>query len=73
MAWRVGVSSWGSKETWEECFTRFLDAVDTTQVKALIVGQWTESYDNGPESVIEALIAAKDRFPRCGRCFSPTS
>lgn len=63
VAWRVGVSSWGSKETWEECFTRFLDAVDTTQVKALIVGQWTESYDNGPESVIEALIAAKDRFP----------
>ncbi|UIX28665.1 STM4015 family protein [Streptomyces sp. GQFP] len=63
VAWRVGVDSYDSKEEWEDAFARFLEAVDTHQVRALIVGAWSEVYENGPEEVIKALVAARDRLP----------
>ncbi|MFI1439201.1 STM4015 family protein [Streptomyces fructofermentans] len=63
VAWRVAVDSYDAKEEWEEAFARFLDAVDTTQVRALIVGTWSEVYDTPPDTVIEALVAARDRLP----------
>ncbi|MEV0298785.1 STM4015 family protein [Nocardia sp. NPDC050710] len=63
VAWRIGVESYDAKETWPECFARFAEAVDVTQVRALIVGMWNDAYDNGPDEVIETLVAAKDRLP----------
>ncbi|MDX2693879.1 STM4015 family protein [Streptomyces ipomoeae] len=63
VAWRVAVGSYESEEAWEEAFARFLAAVDTTKVRALIVGAWSDAYDSGPEPVIEALVAAKDQLP----------
>jgi hypothetical protein len=63
VAWRVGVASYESDEAWEEAFARFLASVDTTKVRALVVGAWSDAYDSGPEPVIEALVAAKDRLP----------
>ena len=50
-------------EEWEAAFARFCSAVDTTGVRALIVGAWQEAYDTDASSVIEALLAARDRLP----------
>jgi hypothetical protein len=63
VAWRVAVESYESDEEWEDAFGRFLASVDTTKVRALVVGAWSDAYDNGPEKIIEALVAAKDRLP----------
>ncbi|MGP8298307.1 STM4015 family protein [Streptomyces inhibens] len=62
VAWRISWSCWDEGEEWEEAFARFLSAVDTTRVRALIVGAWGE-WGNGPEEVINALVAACDRLP----------
>ncbi|MEU0693983.1 STM4015 family protein [Streptomyces niveus] len=63
VAWRVGVDAYDSEEEWEEAFARFLAAVDSTQVRALIVGAWSEAYDTAPDEVTGALVAASDRLP----------
>lgn len=63
VAWRVAVDSYDSDEEWEDAFARFLAAVDTTRVRALVVGAWSNVYDTGPEAVIEAIVAARDRLP----------
>ncbi|MER6995482.1 STM4015 family protein [Streptomyces sp. NPDC000410] len=58
VAWRIAVDSYDSEEEWEEAFARFTSAVDTTRVRALIVGAWSEAYDSDPGPVISALLAA---------------
>ncbi|MFF0448856.1 STM4015 family protein [Streptomyces sp. NPDC004609] len=63
VAWRIAVESYDSDEQWEEAFARFLAAVDTSGVRALIVGAWSDAYDNGPEPVVSAITAARDRLP----------
>lgn len=63
VAWRVAVDSYDSQEEWQDAFARFLAAVDTGQVRALIIGAWSEVYDTAPDKVIEAVVAAKDRLP----------
>ncbi len=63
VAWRIAVDSYDAKEQWEDAFARFLETVDTRQVRALIVGAWSDAYDNGPDTVIGALVAARDRLP----------
>ncbi|MEU6356086.1 STM4015 family protein [Streptomyces sp. NPDC047072] len=62
-AWRVTSDVYDSDEEWPEAFARFCAAVDTTRVRALIVGAWSEAYDTDPAPVIAALLDAKDRFP----------
>jgi hypothetical protein len=63
VAWRVRGEVYDSGEDWPGAFARFCGAVDTTRVKALIVGAWEEAYDSSSEPVVEALAAARDRFP----------
>jgi hypothetical protein len=63
VAWRIAVDAYDSDESWEAAFARFTQAVDTARVRAVIVGAWNDAYDNGPEAVISALLAAKDRLP----------
>ncbi|MGW1274898.1 STM4015 family protein [Streptomyces sp. NPDC002491] len=63
VAWRVGADVYDSDEKWTDAFARFCAAVDTTRVKALIVGAWEEAYEEDPGVVVEALTAARDRFP----------
>ncbi|GGS06657.1 hypothetical protein GCM10010269_51950 [Streptomyces humidus] len=63
VAWRVTGDVYDAEENWTDAFARFCVAVDTTRVRALIVGAWEEAYDTDPSSVIEALTAARDRFP----------
>ncbi|MGN9790233.1 STM4015 family protein [Streptomyces sp. OZ13] len=64
VAWRISVDSYDSQEEWEEAFAHFAAAVDTTRVRALIVGSWSDVYDSGPGEVISALLGAKEKLPR---------
>jgi hypothetical protein len=50
------------EEIWKETFTRFCSRVDTTRVRALIIGAWGDQ-DEGPDEVIAMLLAAADQFP----------
>ncbi|MGW5865144.1 STM4015 family protein [Streptomyces sp. NPDC055239] len=63
VTWRIAVESYDSEEQWEAAFARFAEAVDISRVRAIIVGAWSDVYENGPEEVIAALIAAKERMP----------
>ncbi|WP_327320040.1 STM4015 family protein [Streptomyces sp. NBC_01235] len=62
-AWRITSDVYDAGEGWTAAFARFCAAVDTTRVKALIVGAWEEAYEDDSAAVIEALVAARDRFP----------
>lgn len=62
-AWRITSDVYDADEDWTDAFARFCAAVDTTRVRALIVGAWQEAYETEPTAVIEALVEARDRFP----------
>ncbi|MGS2811181.1 STM4015 family protein [Nocardia sp. MW-W600-9] len=63
VAWRIGVDAYDAAETWPEAFARFLDTVDPARVRAIVVGSWADAYDNRPDDVIDAIIAARERLP----------
>ncbi|NUL06955.1 STM4015 family protein [Streptomyces lunaelactis] len=63
VAWRIAVEAYESGEAWEEALARFLAAVDTTEVRALVVGAWSDVYDSPPDAVITALLDAKEQLP----------
>jgi hypothetical protein len=63
VAWRVSSHVYTADEPWPKAFERFCAAVDTTRVRALIVGGWLEAFEEDSAPVIEALAAARDRFP----------
>ncbi|MEU6526318.1 STM4015 family protein [Streptomyces sp. NPDC046924] len=63
VAWRVATDSYEAGEPWKAAFARFCDQVDTTRVRALIVGAWEDPYDSDPSEIIETLLAARDRLP----------
>ncbi|MFG3497167.1 STM4015 family protein [Streptomyces sp. NPDC047928] len=63
VAWRISVESYDSEESWEQAFARFGATVDTTRVRAIVVGAWSDPYENGPDPVLEALIGARGRLP----------
>lgn len=63
VAWRITSGAYDADEEWESVFARFCSAVDTTRVRALIVGAWEDAYDCAPTAVVEALLAARDRLP----------
>ncbi|WP_329378947.1 STM4015 family protein [Streptomyces sp. NBC_01716] len=69
VAWRVAVDAYESEEEWESAFARFLKAVDATQVRALIVGAWSDVYETAPDGVIGAIVAASDQLPSLGALF----
>lgn len=63
VAWRVAGDVYDADEEWVDAFARFLDTVDTTRVRALIVGAWTDAYETDSSAAIAALLAARDRLP----------
>ncbi|MFE6888297.1 STM4015 family protein [Streptomyces sp. NPDC057694] len=62
VAWRISVESYDSEESWPEAFARFAEAVDLGGVRAIVVGSWSDPYENGPEPVIAALLKERDRL-----------
>ncbi|MFF6981278.1 STM4015 family protein [Streptomyces sp. NPDC008343] len=63
VAWRISSYMYDADEEWQKAISQFCAAVDTTRVRALIVGAWGEVFESGPSPIIEALLAARDRFP----------
>ncbi|GAA3885156.1 STM4015 family protein [Streptomyces sedi] len=61
-AWRIDVGAYDPEEPWEDMFARFLDAVDPSGVRALVVGSWGESYENYATGVLAAIAGARDRL-----------
>jgi hypothetical protein len=63
-AWRVGIEA-DSSTAFGEVFEVFLDAVDTTRIRALILGNWCVDGDPGipPEETVGVLIEQAARFP----------
>ncbi|MGI5208062.1 STM4015 family protein [Spirillospora sp. CA-108201] len=67
-AWFVGTSF--DEEPFPDVFARFLEAVDTTEVTALIIGYWGASYehDEVPDPVA-LLTGAAASFPKLRSLF----
>ncbi|MGW1742848.1 STM4015 family protein [Nocardia sp. NPDC001965] len=66
VAWRVGRIGWDSEVSWTDLFDRFLELVDTTRIRAFVVGSWVDIEEDPEEpvnAVLERLVAARDRFP----------
>ncbi|MBT2507996.1 STM4015 family protein [Streptomyces sp. ISL-98] len=61
-AWRISVNPYDDDPPWDEVFDEFLKTVDPGQVRALIIGQWGEAYDNDSSFPINLVIAAADRL-----------
>jgi hypothetical protein len=63
-AWRVGIEEYDGPG-WGEVFSTFLGAVDTSRIKALVVGRWTDDEDPTvvEEQIIGPLIENAARFP----------
>lgn len=63
VAWRLSVDPYGgSEEAFDQLWGRFLDAVDPSGVRAVVVGQWGEPYDNDSSGVVKHLVDARDRL-----------
>ncbi|MFC8371066.1 STM4015 family protein [Streptomyces sp. NPDC057239] len=63
VAWRITADTYDAEEQWTEAFARFCSAVDTTRVRALVVGAWEDAYERSSADIVEALVAARDRLP----------
>ncbi|MFJ8969681.1 MULTISPECIES: STM4015 family protein [Streptomyces] len=62
VAWRVSVDPYDDDRPWGEEFADFLDKVDPSGVRALIIGQWGEAYEETSDVPINLVIAAADRL-----------
>ncbi|MEU8765247.1 hypothetical protein [Streptomyces sp. NPDC048659] len=64
VAWRLSASTYADpgEESWEPLFERFLATVDTTAVRAVVVGGWEEAYDTSSAAIVKALVGANDRL-----------
>ncbi|MQY08298.1 STM4015 family protein [Actinomadura macrotermitis] len=66
-AWRV--LTMFDEAPFDEVFARFLEAVDTEQITALLIGYWGASYDQETGDPVALLTAAADRFPNLRSLF----
>jgi len=66
-AWFVGTMF--DEEPFGQTFGRFLGAVDTAQVTALIIGYWGASYDRDAADPVALLTEAAASFPRLKALF----
>ncbi|MFG1877824.1 STM4015 family protein [Sphaerisporangium sp. NPDC049003] len=63
-AWRLGIDDdYDSDETFERQFARFMDAVDSTEVTAIVIGSWDSPWDVRADLPIGLLADNADRFP----------
>ncbi|GAA2730451.1 STM4015 family protein [Actinocorallia aurantiaca] len=63
-AWRVRLDDFIEDfAPFQELFSRFLEAVDTTSVTALIVGNWGATHEVPAVRPLELLTGASERFP----------
>lgn len=70
-AYKIALS-WDDSEAGksvEELLQRFLAEPKITQVRALILGYWTDAYEESPQGLIELLVAHKDSLPNLRAIF----
>lgn len=68
-AWRVGAEDYDGAEG-EQIWPVFLDAVDTTRVRALTLAAWSSEVSGEDwDRYVDALLAAADRFPNLEALF----
>ncbi|WP_405150883.1 STM4015 family protein [Sphaerisporangium sp. NBC_01403] len=64
VAWRLWTNEhYDSDETFERQFARFMSVVDSTEVKAIVIGCWDSPWEVGAELPIRLLAANAGRFP----------
>ncbi|MFD9126207.1 STM4015 family protein [Kitasatospora sp. NPDC059571] len=61
-AWRINLG-YRAKEPFEQAWQRFLDAVDTTQVRALVLGAWWSGDYDGLAGPLAAITGSAERLP----------
>lgn len=64
VAWRLSADPYDddSDEEFGDVWDRFLDTVDPSRVRAIIIGQWGEAYEDDSTGIVEDLVDAKDRL-----------
>ncbi|MHB9861627.1 STM4015 family protein [Streptomyces sp. YIM S03343] len=64
VAWRLAADPYGDRMEGEfgEVWDRFVGSVDLSAVRAIVVGQWDEPYDNDSGVVVQRLVDARDRL-----------
>ncbi|RAY10884.1 leucine-rich repeat domain-containing protein [Actinomadura craniellae] len=63
-AWRIWLNDYEQTEAdYVEHFGRFLEQVDTTRVRELIIGGWADMIQTSADLPIRLLVEAADRFP----------
>ena len=67
VAWYIGTSF--DSEPFSETLARYLQAVDTSQITALIIGYWGASYDSNVSDPVDLLTGAASSFPRLTSLF----
>jgi len=64
VAWRISVPTYDDEPVeWPEAFAKFRAAVDPSTVQAIVVGGWSEPYENSSADVVEALVEAAGELP----------
>ncbi|WP_027502072.1 STM4015 family protein [Rhodococcus sp. UNC363MFTsu5.1] len=63
VAWRISVPTYEPPMEWPEAFEKFRAAVDPSTVQAIVVGGWTDPYEESSSDVVEALVAASGELP----------
>lgn len=65
VAWRISADIYDAEESWPEALARFTATVDTSRVRAIIVGAVEEAYDHsgGLAPVYRALLDARSELP----------
>ncbi|MFD8009861.1 STM4015 family protein [Streptomyces sp. NPDC058955] len=64
VAWRVSGATYREEDDplWDGLFEDFLKTVDTSRVRAIVIGGWEDAYDTSSAAIVTALIAANDRL-----------
>ncbi|MFE6668175.1 STM4015 family protein [Streptomyces sp. NPDC057697] len=62
VAWRLE-SAWQGDLTFDALWQLFLDTVDTTRVRALLIGPWWQEHYTPFGPVLDLLVGHADRFP----------
>lgn len=52
-----------------ELLDEFLGKTDPSQLEALVIGTWSEPFENGPDDLIAALVERSARLPRLKALF----
>ena len=66
VAWRLRTEMWlgDEEEPFKDYFPRFLAEVDTSRVRALVIGTWDYAFESTPPTEVrDLLVAHADRFP----------